>query len=217
VAGAYLAGTFPSTLLVARLNGAGSLVKASGRKAGETDPHVLMQKALGSGWAAVASTLDVVKAFAFVLAAREWGHLPPNWLALVGVATVVGHTYPFYARAMAGRGMAAAAGVLLVLLPVEMVVAGIIYLLGAVLRSSGLFSTIGMASVPAVAAAQRQPNAFVAMGGAIFLVLMLRRLEGVGKVIRSGVPPGRAFLYRCVFDSSGPPSESRAPETGLQD
>ena len=36
---------------------------------------------------------------------------------------MAGHAFPFYRRAMAGRGVAAAAGVFLVVLPVEMAIA----------------------------------------------------------------------------------------------
>jgi glycerol-3-phosphate acyltransferase PlsY len=208
VLGAYLAGTLPSTLVVAKAKRATALLAASGRRAGETDPHILMQHHLGVGWTVVAATMDVLKGFLMVLAARRWGGLPPSWLALVGVAAVIGHAFPPYAREMAGRGLAAAAGVYLVLLPVEMVVAGLTIVVGRVARVTGVATTAAMASVPLLAVAQSQPGEFVGMSSAVFAILMIRRLEGVGDVIRSGIRPSRAILYRCVFDSSGPPPET---------
>ena len=217
VAGAYLAGTFPSAWLVAKAKRATALQAASRRNAGETDPHILMTKHLGVGWTAVAATFDVVKAMVFVLAARRWGGLGNSWLALVGVALVLGHSFPFYAREMAGRGLAATAGVYLVLLPVEMVVAGLIIVAGGAARATGIATTIAMASVPIIAAIQGQPGAFVAMSLAIFAVLMIRRLEGVHLVIRSGIPAGRAVLYRCLFDSSGPPARAGGVPSGQED
>lgn len=204
-AGGYLAGTFPSTWVVAKATRATGLLAAAGRSSGETDPHILMAKHLGVGWTVVAATLDVLKGFVFVAAAREWGHLGAPWLALAGVTVVVGHAFPFYLKEMAGRGLAATSGVLLFLLPIEMTVAGLLIVFGGVVRNTSLATTIGLASVPGVAAFQGQPGAFVAMGGAIFAVILIRRLEGVGDVVRGGVSRGRAVLYRCVFDSSGPP------------
>ncbi len=59
--------------------------------------------------------------------------------------------------------------------------------------------------VPIVAIIQGQPTAFVAMASAILLIILIRRLEGVGEVVRAGVPRIRAAYYRMVFDSSGPP------------
>ena len=209
IAGGYLAGTIPSTLIVARAKHSTELVASSGRGAGETDPHILMTKHLGVGWTALAATVDVLKGFMLVLAARRWGDLNASWLSLVGEAVVVGHAFPFYARQMAGRGLAATAGVYLVLLPVEMVVAGLLIVAGGAARSTGLATTVAMALVPVIAAIQGQPGAFVAMSLAIFAILMIRRLEGVGTVIRHGVRPGHAILYRCVFDSSGPPPPAR--------
>jgi glycerol-3-phosphate acyltransferase PlsY len=201
----YAAGTLPSTWLVARATHATDRIATAGRTSGETDPHILMAKNVGVGWTVVAATLDVVKGFVLVLAARQWGHLDRGWLALTGVTVVIGHSYPFYLKRLAGRGLAAAAGVFLLLLPIEMTVAGVLIVLGGVLRNTSLATTLGMASVPAVAAIQGQPGQFVAMGASIFAVLMIRRLEGIGSVIRKGVSPGKAILYRCLFDSSGPP------------
>jgi glycerol-3-phosphate acyltransferase PlsY len=206
MAGGYLAGTLPSTWILARAKGAHGVLESARRTAGETDPHILMAKELGVAWTVVAATTDVLKGLVYVLAARHWGRLDSPWLALTGGAVVVGHSFPFYAREMAGRGLAAAAGVLLVLLPIEMTVAGLLIVAGRVLRVTSLATTVGMAGVPAVAAIQGQPKELVAMGTAIVAVLVIRRLEGVGTVIRGGFPPARAILYRCVFDSSGPPA-----------
>jgi acyl phosphate:glycerol-3-phosphate acyltransferase len=205
-AGAYLAGTFPSTWIVARARHATALLSAATRDSGETDAHILMTKYLGVGWTALAATFDVLKGLVYVLVARHVGHLNDSWLALVGVLIVVGHTFPFFARQMAGRGLAGAAGVFLVLLPLQMTIAGIVIVIGGATHNTSLSSTIGMGSVPVISAIQGQPGSFVAMSMAIFAILMIRRLEGVGSVIRSGVPPSKAVLYRTVFDSSGPPA-----------
>src|SRR5205809_2821770 len=184
--GAYLAGTLPSTWIVARAKGAYGLLSAAGRSAGETDAHILMAEHLGVGWTALAATVDVMKGFVFVVAARQWGHLDDSWLALVGVLVVVGHSFPFFAQQMAGRAIAAAAGVYLALLPWEMAVAGVLIVVGGAIRSTSLFTTVGMASVPVVAALQGQPGQFVAMGAAIFAIMVIRRPDGTGPVAPSG-------------------------------
>jgi glycerol-3-phosphate acyltransferase PlsY len=206
VACAYLAGTFPSTWLVAKANHARALQAETGRRAGETDPHVLMTRHIGWRWSALAATLDVLKGLLVTLAARRIGHLPDAWLAAVGLAAVLGHAFPFYLARWAGRGLAAASGVLLVLLPVEMAIAGLLTVFGIAIRASGLLSTIGFASVPAVAGVQGQPAAYVWMGAAIFLVLVARRLEGVRDVVATGVSWPRAIVWRVAFDASTRPS-----------
>src|SRR2546422_1242127 len=129
-AGAYLAGMFPSTWIVARAKHATTLFAAARRDAGETDAHILMAKHLGVGWTALAATVDVLKGLVYVTVVRHWGHLDNGWVALAGVLVVVGHSFPFYAQQMAGRGVAAASGVYLALLPWEMVVAGLVIVIG---------------------------------------------------------------------------------------
>jgi glycerol-3-phosphate acyltransferase PlsY len=203
----YLVGTFPSTWIVAEAKGAHGLMAAAGRSSGETDPHILMTKHLGVGWTALAATLDVLKGLVFVAAAREVLGLGPAWVALCGVTVVVGHAFPFYLKEMAGRGLAAASGVFLFLLPVEMTVAGLLIVAGGAARVTGLATTIAMASVPLVAAIQGQPGEFVAMGAAIFAIVMIRRLEGIGEVTGRGISPMRAILYRCLYDASEPPAK----------
>ena len=204
VAGGYLVGTLPSALIVAKAKRATTLVATSRRSAGETDPHMLMWKQLGLMWAAIAATIDVLKGFLYILAARHWGRVGATWLALTGIAVVLGHSFPFYAREMAGRGLSAASGVSLALLPIPMVITGIIILVGGATRNTGVATTVGFASIPVIAAFQDQPPALVLMSAAVLILLLIRRVEGVTAVIRSGVPPARAIWNRCVFDSSGP-------------
>ncbi len=206
IAAAYVVGTFPSTWLVSRALGARGLIRGARRDQGEADAHVMVARRLGGGWGALAAILDVSKGIVLTLAARRWGHLPDAWLAMAGAAVVVGHTFPFYVRAMAGRGLAAAAGVFLVLLPVEMVAAGLTMCVGFLVRQSGLFSTLGFGSVAAVAWLRGRPDALVAMALAVFVLVIIRRLEGTGEVARTtGLTRARAAYYRGVFDSSGPP------------
>ena len=210
VAGAYLAGTLPSTWLVSRSRNAKRVIAESRRTEGEADAHVLMRDQLGMGWAAVAAVADVLKALLVVLAAREWGHLSDAWLSSTGVGVVAGHAFPFYRRAMAGRGVAAAAGVFLVVLPVEMAIAGALILVALAVHATSLGTTVGLASVPVVAAARGQPGPFVALALVLFALIVGRRLEGVGAVVRAGVRPAQALWYRAVFDSSGPPRHGRS-------
>jgi glycerol-3-phosphate acyltransferase PlsY len=206
--GAYLAGTFPSAYLVARLTGAREVVAAARSGVSEGDAHVLIDKHVGKGWGTVAAALDVLKGFAYAFVANTVPHLPPGWLAAVGVLLVVGHCFPPYLRSMAGRGLSAAAGVLLALLPLGMVVAGVVIVLGYAMRATGPASTLGFALTPIVALAQGAAGPIAAMGGSIFGVILLRRLVGVSEAAaRSGWP--RALVRRLVFDADLP-----APATG---
>jgi len=209
--GAYLAGTFPSAYLVVRANHAQAVLESSNRRSGEGDAHFLIKAHLGGGWGALAAILDVAKGLVYALAAEHIGALPESWLSPVGVLLVVGHSFPFYARAMGGRGLSAAAGVFLALLPVAMVVAGVVIVLGYVLRTTGPASTLGFALAPVVAWVTGQPGPRVAMAAAVFGVILLRRAEGIQLAAARGGWP-TALVRRLVFDTDQP-RELPVPET----
>lgn len=214
VVGAYLAGTFPSSYLVIRVAGDPSIIREADRNDSLKDAHVLIKEHLGGKWGAVAATMDVVKGFAYLLVARHVADLSDAWLATSGVLVVAGHTFPFYARVLAGRGLAGAAGVTLALLPVGMAVAGVLIVLGYVVHLTGPASTVGFAAVPLVSWLRGQPPALVAMAGGILGVILVRRLEGVSEgAARCGWP--KTVLYRLVWDRDPdrPPAPRRSTAT----
>jgi acyl phosphate:glycerol-3-phosphate acyltransferase len=209
VAGGYVVGSFPSAYLVARAVRGSAVLSASRRDASEADAHMLLTRHAGMGWSAAAATLDVGKGLGYVLLAQRLGEIAPGWVAASGVAVVAGHCWPPYARAFAGRGLSAASGVLLALLPVEMAVAGVVIVAGIPPRLTGIASTLGLASVPVVAAVRSEPAEEVAMALVILLLVVLRRIEGMGAMVRSGIPWARALYYRAVWDMSVRPTFER--------
>lgn len=194
---AYLVGTIPSTVVVAHARGASEVLREASRKAGELDAHILLTRHAGPVWSAAAAAADVLKALLLSLATRAMD-LEPRWQAAAGVALVLGYCWPPYARRFAGRGLAVAAGVYLALLPLPTLVFGLLILGGVALGATGLWSTVALLSVPATSAILDAPGPLVAMSGAILLLIVLRRLEGVRGV--TGVPFGRALWRRAVLD-----------------
>src|SRR5207248_333966 len=157
VAGAYFAGI--SFVFVLTWTKAGRAALAAARRtSSEADAHILIRDHLGFGWMVVAATADVAKAGLYPLAARKLGHLDDSWTALVGFVLVIGYAFPVFFRSMAGRGLAGAAGVLLVLVPIPMVIGGLVILLGILVHRTGPASTIGFAVTPAAAGIQGQPG-----------------------------------------------------------
>ncbi|HEX6261867.1 MAG TPA: glycerol-3-phosphate acyltransferase [Actinomycetota bacterium] len=194
---AYLVGSIPSTYLVARVRGAIEVLRLASRKASELDAHILLTAHAGPRWSGVAGVADVVKALLFALASGWVGFEPP-WQAAAGVALVAGYCWPPYASRFAGRGLAVAAGVSLALLPLPTLVFGLLTLGGVALGATGLWSTIGLLSIPLTAWLLDAPGALVAMAAAILALILLRRIEGLGRA--EGVPLARAALRRAVFD-----------------
>ncbi len=119
IAAAYLIGSIPFGVLIARAHGIDLRTVGSGN-IGATN----VSRALGRTWAYVCFVLDVLKGLAPMLLARPAGAVSqqPNtpelvvWL-LVGCAAVCGHIFPIYLKFKGGKGVATSLGVVLGLWP----------------------------------------------------------------------------------------------------
>jgi glycerol-3-phosphate acyltransferase PlsY len=195
----YAAGSLPSAWIVARLTNKQSVLDGVRRTIGEADAHLLLKQAGGRS-ATVAAVLDVLKGFVPVLVASRLAD--PHAVAACAITTVVGHCWPPMLQRVAGRGLAAAAGSFLGFVPVEMALAGIVRVVGSLARAGGLASTIGFAAVPVVAWFRGQPAPYIVAALVMNLLIFVRRLEGVGQDVASGMPIGRAIARRVVLDAS---------------
>jgi glycerol-3-phosphate acyltransferase PlsY len=115
---AYLIGAIPFGLLIGRLYGNADIRKSGSGNIGATN----VQRVLGFKAAIWVYLLDIGKGALVVVLA---GLVPQTVMAYdtfavtVGVAAILGHIFPVYIGFKGGKGVATAAGVLLVLLPVE--------------------------------------------------------------------------------------------------
>ncbi|MEA1920876.1 MAG: glycerol-3-phosphate 1-O-acyltransferase PlsY [Campylobacterota bacterium] len=146
---AYLVGSIPFGLLLAKFF-AGVNVKASGsqsigatnvlRVVKEKDP--LLAKKLG----AATLILDALKGIA-VIAVADFIGLSDATLWGIAVLAVIGHCFSLYLWFEGGKGVATGMGVLLYLLPIETVIALIVWFIAAkTIRISSLSSMIGLSA-----------------------------------------------------------------------
>lgn len=117
IIGAYLLGSIPFGLIIAKAHGKDLRSIGSGN-IGATN----LSRALGKKWAIVCFLLDVTKGLLPMLAATSLYSCPPAiaelFLALaVGCAAVLGHIFPIYIKFKGGKGVATSFGVALGLWP----------------------------------------------------------------------------------------------------
>jgi glycerol-3-phosphate acyltransferase PlsY len=106
---AYILGSFPFGVILARLAGLGDLRQIGSGNIGAT--NVLRT---GRKWAALATLLlDMGKGAVPVIVANWVGNDP--FAALAGLAAVLGHIFPVWLRFRGGKGMATFVGVALAL------------------------------------------------------------------------------------------------------
>ena len=104
--GAYLIGSVPFGLLIARARGIDIRLVGSGN-IGSTN----ITRALGFRWGLIVAILDACKAYLPALAARQLA--PADWqLLIISLMPVIGHIFSFWMGFKGGKGVAATFGLL---------------------------------------------------------------------------------------------------------
>jgi glycerol-3-phosphate acyltransferase PlsY len=112
IAAAYLIGSIPFALLLARRWGAADLRRIGSGNLGASN----VLRASGLTAAVLVATLDIAKGVVSVVLAQRLGCAGAG-PAAAGVAAIVGHVYPVWLGFRGGKGVATACGVFTVLTP----------------------------------------------------------------------------------------------------
>jgi glycerol-3-phosphate acyltransferase PlsY len=166
---AYVAGSVPFAFLLARRRGVDLRTRGSGNVGAA---NVLRTSGVGAAVAAVA--LDALKGTVAVLVAQRLTSGAAEVMA-AGVVSVLGHVYPVWLRFRGGKGVATAAGVFVVLAPVALGAAVIMFV--AVVRVTRFVSLGSMAAavtLPILSAALGGP-ASVTAGAVLTAAIIVHR------------------------------------------
>jgi len=122
---AYLLGSIPFGFLLVRVLQGDDIRQTGSGGTGATN----VSRRAGK-WAGVLTlVLDAAKGAAAVLLAAVFASGPADWLLTsAAVAVLVGHIFPIWLSFRGGKGVATAIGVFLVLAPLAVLIAGIIFL-----------------------------------------------------------------------------------------
>jgi len=183
---AWLLGTFPSALLVARAHGRDILQEGSGNPGASNVARLL-------GWRAGA--LVLVLDFSKGAIAAGSGMLiggRPGACAL-GVAAVVGHTFPLYRKG--GKGVAAAGGALVVLYPLIVVGLALVwFVIARVLHKASLASLLTTMLFPIAVGVFGYDAWEIVAVAALAVLVIIRHLGNIRRLLRRqeidlGAPP----------------------------
>jgi glycerol-3-phosphate acyltransferase PlsY len=185
-AAGYLLGSLPFGYLVARAKGV-DIFTVGSRSPGATN----VRRVLGAGPGNAVLALDMAKgavAAGWPLLA-VWGAVSalcaPRTLGYVGLAAaLLGHSFSCFTRFKGGKGVATAAGGLVVLMP--LVAASSLAVWAAVFAASryvSLASIVAAASLPLLAYAFRQGRLAMAVSGAIALFVIVRHRANIGRLL----------------------------------
>lgn len=127
---AYLLGSVPFGYLIVRASKGGDIRQTGSGGTGATN----VSRRAGKGAGILTLVLDALKGAAAVVIAgyifRVEAPVPASWyVAGAAVAVVIGHMFPVWLGFRGGKGVATGVGVFLVIAPIAIAVAGLIFLL----------------------------------------------------------------------------------------
>lgn len=169
---AYLIGSIPFGYLIVRGKVGADIRQTGSGGTGATNVSRRAGKLAG----VVTLLLDALKGAAAVFFARAV--TGSEWIvAAAAVAVIVGHIFPVWLGFRGGKGVATGAGVFLVLAPVAVLCAGVVFLaIVFITRYVSLGSTIGAAMIPVFVwlMSDSRPLLIAAVLGALLIVFAHR-------------------------------------------
>lgn len=173
---AWLLGTFPSALIVARAHGRDIMQEGSGNPGASNVGRLL-------GWKAGALVLLLDFAKGAIAAGAGMAVGGRAGACILGVAAVVGHTYPLYRKG--GKGVAAAGGALVVLYPLIVVGLAVIWLVVArVLHKASLASLLITILFPIAVFAFGFDRWEVGVVGGLAVLVVVRHTANIRRLLR---------------------------------
>jgi len=175
---AYLLGSVPTGLVLARLVGGVDIRTTGSGNIGATNVSRTL------GWKVGVLTLvgDCLKGVLPVLLAYRLG-FTEGWLALTGLAAFTGHIYTVFLRFKGGKGVATALGVFLALSPLSVLAALAVF--GLVFwkwRYVSLASISAAAAMPLLIALIDRRGLIFLMSGVIALLVIWRHRENIQRL-----------------------------------
>jgi glycerol-3-phosphate acyltransferase PlsY len=181
IVAAYLIGSIPFALILARRWGASDLRRIGSGNLGAAN----VMRASGVTAGILVAVLDMAKGAASVWIAERVS-AGPGLAAAAGLAAIVGHIYPVWLRFRGGKGVATACGVFSVLTPLALPPAVVIF--GAVVwltKYISLGSVLATLALPPLAYAVGSPLPAVVAALAASIIIVFRHRTNVGR-LRTG-------------------------------
>ncbi len=187
VATAYLAGSIPFGLVIARARGVDIRSLGSGN-IGATNVARNLGKKLGL----VVLLTDALKGALPMLAAR-WlaldAKVSPYLYVAVGLAAVLGHCFPIWLRFRGGKGVATALGVFLVVDPLAAAISiGIFAATYAAFRIAAIGSLVATLAFPGLLWLRNHSTSHLVLALLIALVIIVQHRDNLRRLRRGEEP-----------------------------
>jgi len=179
IAGAYLLGSVPFGIVVARLFGGGDPRKSGSGNIGATN----VARSAGRAAGLLTLALDLLKGGAPVLAA-SMARTDAAFISLVGLAAFAGHLFPVYLGFRGGKGVATAFGVMLFAAPVPALLSAAVFAVVLLLkRYVSLGSIVAATTLPVFLSFIPRYKAFVPLGVAVAVLIIVKHKDNIQRLV----------------------------------
>jgi len=191
---AYLLGSIPFGLLLAKLFGGGDVRKAGSGNIGATN----VARVVGPLAGVLTLVFDTAKGMAAVwLAGRLTGE-SAMWMMIAALAVLLGHCFPVWLKFKGGKGVATALGVFLALCPLAALSALLLFILCvAYWRYVSLGSVAAAAAMPLLIyflwAPRHAPPIVIDLGTLAVALLIIYKHDGNLQRLVDGAEPRFSF------------------------
>ncbi len=185
----YFFGSLPFGYIVARAHGVDIFKVGSGNPGATNVKRVLGERFGDRGRRAgnLVFALDAVKG----ALAASWPMLPflhapeARLLGLIGViAAVLGHSFSMFTKFKGGKGVATAAGGLVVLIPVSCLIGALVWLATfAITRYVSLGSILAAVAVPTACWLRGNPLPFILVSSLVGVFVIFRHRENIKRLM----------------------------------
>jgi acyl phosphate:glycerol-3-phosphate acyltransferase len=191
---AYLLGSIPFGVILTRLFGGGDVRKTGSGNIGATN----VARAAGPVAGILTLILDFGKGAAAVWMAERLANQSAFWMMLAGLAVLAGHCFPVWLNFRGGKGVATAAGVFLMLCPVALLGALVVFLLVVTFwRYVSLGSISAAAAMPLLTyflwAPHHAPPVVVSVGTLLAAILIIYKHDANIQRLVLGEEPKFSF------------------------
>ena len=191
---AYLLGSIPFGLLLAKLFGGGDVRKAGSGNIGATN----VTRVVGPLAGILTLAFDTAKGTAAVWLAGRFTNESATWMMIAGFVVLLGHCFPVWLKFKGGKGVATALGVFLALCPLAAVSALLLFVICvAYWRYVSLGSVAAAAAMPLLIyflwAPHHAPPIIIDVGTLAIALLVIYKHDGNLQRLVEGTEPRFSF------------------------
>ena len=178
---AYLIGSIPTGIVVAKILGAPDPRAVGSGNIGATN----VGRAAGKAAGIITLVGDVLKGFLIILLAFYIFGNSPKEISIAGLAVFLGHLFPVFLKFKGGKGVATTLGVFLAIGHFQAIMALVLFIIiVAIFKYVSVASMIASVSIPLLLNLSPATSPYVPLAAVISVLIILKHSDNIKRLIQ---------------------------------